>query len=75
MKNAIRFAATPVTASTTPTAAPAIVLDTRGTLGIIVLKLLPAMNAQKHVAGIDAIANRNSIADAIGPPMAWITSP
>src|ERR1035438_7484392 len=75
VKNPIRLAATPVIASRTPTAAAAIVLDTRGTPGIIVLKLLPAMNAQKHEAGIDAMANRNSMADAIGPPMACTTSP
>src|ERR1039458_9060665 len=65
VKNPIRLAATPVIASRTPTAAAAIVLDTRGTPGIIVLKLLPAMNAQKHEAGIEAMANRNSIAEAI----------
>src|ERR1035438_8241998 len=75
VKNPIRLAATPVIASRTPTAPAAIVLDTRGTLGIIVLKLLPAMNAQKHDAGMDAIANRNSMADAMGPPMACTTSP
>src|ERR1035438_8669487 len=75
VKNPIRLAATPVIANRTPTAPAAIVLDTRGTLGIMVLKLLPAMNAQKHDAGMDAMANRNSMADAMGPPMACTTSP
>ena len=75
VKNPIRLAATPVIASRTPTAAAAIVLDTRGTPGIMVVKLLPAMNAQKHEAGMEAMANRNSIAEAIGPPMACTTSP
>src|ERR1035438_3891478 len=75
VKNPIRLAATPVIASRTPTAPAAIVLDTRGTLGIMVLKLLPAINAQKHAAGMEAIANRNNMAEAMGPPIACTTSP
>ena len=72
LKKGIRFAATPVTASTIPTAAPAMVEATRGTPGIIVEKLLPAINAQKHVAGMEAMAKRKNMAEPTGPPMAWI---
>src|SRR5579871_731631 len=74
VKNEIRLAATPVTARRIPTAAPAIVEATRGTLGIIVLKLFPAMKAQKQVGGTEAIANSRNIAEPIGPPMVWITA-
>ena len=34
--------------------------DTRGTPGIIVEKLFPAMKMQKHVAGMDAMLNKQS---------------
>ena len=69
VKKEIRFAATPVTARMMPIAAPHIVEATRGTLGIIVFKLLPAMNAQKQVDGTEATANSRNITDPIGPPM------
>ena len=69
LKKEIRCAATPVTASAMPTAAAAMLEETRGTRGIIVEKLLPAMKMQKHVAGIEAIANRKNMDVAIGPPM------
>ena len=69
VKKGTRFAATPVTASTIPTTAPAMVDATRGTPGIMVEKLLPAMNAQKHVAGMDAMAKRKNMAVPITPPM------
>ena len=69
VKNDARFAAIPVTARMMPTNAAAIDDATRGTPGIIVEKLLPAIKMQKHVGGIDAIANRKNMAAAIGPPM------
>jgi hypothetical protein len=47
---------------------------TRGTPGIMVEKLLPAINAQKHVAGMEAMAKRKNMAVPITPPMEWITS-
>src|SRR5689334_24305614 len=73
-KKEIRLAATPVIARTMPMAAPHMVDATRGTLGIIVFRLLPAMNAQKQVEGTEAAANRRNIADPIGPPMPLMTS-
>ena len=57
-----------------PTAAAAMVEATRGTLGIMVLKLLPAMKMQKHVGGIEAMAKRISMAEEMGPPMLLTTS-
>src|SRR5215831_16131418 len=74
VKKLIRFAATPVTARTMPMAAPHMVEATRGTLGIIVLRLLPAMNAQKQVDGTEATANNRNIPEPSGPPIFLITS-
>ena len=51
----------------TPT--PTIVEPTRGTPGIMVEKLLPAIKAQKQAGGIEAIVKRKNMAVAIGPPM------
>ncbi len=48
VKKPIRFCATPVTASTIDTVTPAMVEEMRGTPGIMVEKLLPAINAQKQ---------------------------
>ena len=73
-KNPIRFAATPVTAKMMAMVTPTIVEAIRGTLGIMVLKLFPAINAQKHAGGTEASVNRKNMAVAIGPPMALITS-
>ena len=69
VKKPTRFAATPVTASTMPTAPAARLEATRGTPGIMVEKLLPAMKMQKQVAGMEASANRKNIDVAMGPPM------
>ena len=54
----IRFAAAPVIASTAATIAPAIVDVIRGTPGIIVARLLPAMKDEKHIGATEATANR-----------------
>ena len=70
-KKPIRFSATPVTARTMATVTPAMVEDMRDTPGIIVEKLLPAMNAQKQAGVMQAMVNRKNIADARKPPMAW----
>src|SRR5215472_8461522 len=74
VKNEIRLAATPVTARIIPIMAPHIVDATRGTLGIMVFRLLPAIKAQKHVGGIDATANNRNIAEAMAPPEALMMS-
>lgn len=73
VKKEIRLAATPVTATTMPIAAPAIVDAPRGTPGIIVEKQLPTMNAQKHVGGMEAMTKKKNMAEATGPSMSWIT--
>ena len=49
--------------------------DMRGTPGIMVEKLLPAMKAQKQAGAMDAIANRKNVALASNPPMEPITAP
>ena len=59
----------PVTARIIPTMAATQLEETRGTPGIIVEKLLPAIVAQKQVAGMEAMANRKNMAVAMGPPM------
>jgi hypothetical protein len=46
---------------------------TLGTPGIIVEKLLPTINAQKQVAGMEAMAKRKNMAVAVGPPIACMT--
>ena len=74
VKKPIRFSATPVTASTIATVTPAIIDEIRFTPGIIVEKLLPAINAQKQADGIEAIANRRNIALASAPPSDPITA-
>src|SRR5260370_11036730 len=74
-KNVTRFAATPVMARITATVTPNIVDDMRGTPGIIVEKLLPAMNAQKQAGVTEANANRKNMALASHPPMEPMTAP
>ena len=74
VKKPIRFSATPGTASTIATVTATIIDDMRFTPGIIVEKLLPAISAQKHADGIEAIANRKNIEVASNPPREAITA-
>ena len=46
----------------------------RGTPGIMVEKLLPAMKAQKQAGAMEAMVNSKNMAVAMMPPMAPITS-
>ena len=59
-----KLAAAPVIASVAATTAPIIVEVVRGTPGIIVAKLFPAMKEEKHMGAIEAIANRKKAAPA-----------
>jgi hypothetical protein len=59
-KTAARLAAAPVMASTMATVTPAIVEDMRGTPGIMVEKLLPAMKAQKQAGVMEATAEKTT---------------
>ena len=59
-----RFAATPVIASTAATTAPTIVDVDRGTPGIMVARLFPAMNEEKHIGTIEAIAKSKNASAA-----------
>ena len=74
VKKPTRSAATPVTASTIDTVTPAMVEEMRGTPGIMVEKLLPAMKAQKQAGAIEAMVNSKNMAVARMPPIAPITS-
>src|SRR6476469_386472 len=74
VKNPIRFSATPVTARRIATVTPTIIDEIRLTPGIIVEKLFPAIRAQKHAGGTDAIANRKNIEVARKPPRDAMTA-
>ena len=72
-KKLIRFSAAPVIARTIATVTANIVEEKRGTAGIIVAKLLPAMKAQKQAEGMEASANNRNIDEARKPPIPAMT--
>src|SRR5208337_4970094 len=73
-KTMIALPARPVIASTMLTTVP-MPTETNGfTLGKVVLKLLAAINAEKHAGGKAASASRNKIRGALLPMMIGIKS-
>ena len=62
-----RFAATPVIARTAAITAPTMVEVMRGTPGIIVARLLPAMKDEKHMETIEAMAKKKNAIEAKPP--------
>src|SRR3989304_1251149 len=60
-KKAPRFPAMPVAARIMPMVAPASVRGTRGSEGIMVERLVPMMEEQKHAGAMDPIARRMSM--------------
>jgi hypothetical protein len=69
LKNPTRLLATPVTANRTLTVRAARVETVRGILGSMVLKLFDAINDEKQVGTIDAMAKRKNITGARAPTL------
>src|SRR6185437_3856302 len=71
VKRPTRLAATPAIASSAAITAPTMVIVVRATPGIIVARLFPAMQDEKHIGATDAAANRKK-AIAAKPPVCAI---
>jgi hypothetical protein len=69
LKKPTRLFATPVTAKRTLTVRAARVDAVRGIFGSMVLKLFDAMNDEKQVGTMDAIAKRKNITGARAPTL------
>src|ERR1700722_3393708 len=69
-----RLAATPVIARIAATTAPTMVEVMRDTPGIMVARLLPAINEEKHIDTMDAMANNKKAIEAKPPVCAMAES-